>query len=126
LIKVLLDQGLPRSSVGWLRKAGWDAVHVYDIGLSQASDRRILEYARAEGRICITLDADFHSLIAVANDIAPSVIRIRQEGLRGPELAQLVLRIWPRIEAQVRQGALVSVTAKAIRVRLLPIQRDKT
>ncbi len=73
------------------------------------------------------LDADFHSLIAVANDIAPSVIRIRQEGLRGPELAQLVLRIWPRIEAQVRQGALLMlVTAKAIRVRLLPIQRDKT
>jgi predicted nuclease of predicted toxin-antitoxin system len=97
-----------------------------EIGLSQASDRRILEYARTEGRICITLDADFHSLIAVANDIALSVIRIRQEGLRGPELAQLVLRIWPRIEAQVRQGVLVSVTAKAIRVRLLPIQRDKT
>jgi predicted nuclease of predicted toxin-antitoxin system len=127
LIKVLLDHGLPRSSVGWLRKAGWDTVHVYNIGLSQASDRRILEYARAEERICITLDANFHSLIAVANDIAPSVIRDPSRGTAGSRIgSELVLRIWPRIEAQVRQGALVSVTAKAIRVRLLLIQRDKT
>lgn len=119
---VLLDQGISRSAIAQLRDAGWDAVHVYDIGLGQASDRHILDYARAEGRICITLDADFHALVAVSNDIVPSVIRLRREGLRGPELAQLILGIWPRIEAQVSQGALVTVTSKSTRVRFLPIR----
>lgn len=123
MTKVLLDQGLPRSSVIWLRQAGWDAVHVYEMGLSRARDKDILDYARAERRTCITLNADFHAIVAVANDTAPSVIRLRLEGLRGQGLAELILRIWPQIESQVRHGALVTVTTKAIRVRVLPIER---
>jgi len=61
--------------------------------------------------------------VAVANDTSPSVIRLRLEGLRGQGLAELILRIWPQIESQIRHGALVTVTTKAIRVRLLPIER---
>ena len=52
---------------------------------------------------------------------SPSVIRIRIEGLRGPELAALVERCWPHIEESVERGALVSITPKAIRIRNLPI-----
>jgi uncharacterized protein (DUF433 family)/predicted nuclease of predicted toxin-antitoxin system len=70
---------------------GMDALHVCDIGLSRASDQKILEFARADGRICIMLDADFHAFIAVANESGPSVIRVRQEGLRGKELTDLLL-----------------------------------
>jgi predicted nuclease of predicted toxin-antitoxin system len=89
--------------------------------MSQSPDRSILDFARAQGRTVVTLDADFHALLAVANESGPSVIRIRQEGLKGRELAALLLAIWPRIETQIQRGAMVTVTEKTIRLRNLPL-----
>jgi predicted nuclease of predicted toxin-antitoxin system len=120
-MRVLLDQGLPRSASTYLQQAGWDAVHVDTLGLSRASDRQILDRACLDGRIVVTLDADFHALLALADQHAPSVIRIRQERLGGREIADLLLRIWSRIEQPVWAGAMVTVTENAIRIRRLPL-----
>jgi predicted nuclease of predicted toxin-antitoxin system len=37
-MKLLLDQGLPRSAAVLLTRAGHDTVHVGDIGLGEADD----------------------------------------------------------------------------------------
>ena len=124
MIRVLLDQGIPRSTGIALREAKWDAVHVGDIGMSRASDLAILDFARLHDRTVITLDADFHALLAVSNHSAPSVIRIRREGLNGMAVASLLLEIWPRIASSLHQGAMVTVTEKAIRLRGLPLIPD--
>ena len=121
MTRLLLDQGLPRDAAAILRSAGWDAQHVGELGLGAASDERIIEQAIAESRVVITLDADFHALVAVAGDRKPSVIRIRREGLRGPELATLVIRILEATKDALSDGALVSVTEKSIRMHKLPI-----
>ena len=121
MTRLLLDQGLPRDAAAILRSAGWDAQHVGELGLGAASDERIIERAIAESRVVITLDADFHALVAVAGDRKPSVIRIRREGLRGPELATLVIRILEATKDALSDGALVSVTEKSIRMHKLPI-----
>jgi predicted nuclease of predicted toxin-antitoxin system len=125
LISLLLDQGLPRSAVAGLIAAGWKAVHVCDIGMSRASDEQRLEYAKNHNFCCVTLDADFHTLLAVSNASAPSVIRIRREGLNGTALANLLLAIRPKIDRQVVKGAMVTVTETAIRIRSLPIQDNR-
>ena len=121
MTRLLLDQGLPRDAAAILRSAGWDAQHVGELGLGAASDERIIEQAIAESRVVITLDADFHALVAVAGDRKPSVIRIRREGLRGPELATIVIRILEATKDALSDGALVSVTEKSIRMHKLPI-----
>ena len=121
MISILLDQGLPRSAASVLRDEGWDVLHTGDIGLSRSTDRQILEYARREERVIITLDSDFHAILAVSNASTPSVIRIRLEGLRGPDLALLIKRIWPKIEPQVKKGAMVTVTESGIRIRNIPL-----
>jgi len=121
LISILLDQGLPRSAASLLRDEGWDVLHTGDIGLSRSTDRQILEFARNEQRVIITLDSDFHTILALTNASTPSVIRIRLEGLKGPDLALLIKRIWPRVEPQVKKGAMVTVTESGIRIRNIPV-----
>ena len=121
--RLLLDQGLPRSAATLLRQSGWDVVHVSEIGMSRASDVDIVQLARAESRVCVTLDADFHSLLATSGERSPSAVRIRKEGLDAAALAALLQGIWPGIEDALDSGALVTVTEQSIRVRRLPIVR---
>ena len=124
-MRFLLDQGIPQSVAAHLSAQGFDAVHVQSLGMSRSTDRLILQRARAEQRTVITLDADFHALLAVGNESSPSVIRIRREGLRGDELAKLLHRIWPMIQAQVEAGAMVTITEKNVRIRRLPLVEEK-
>lgn len=121
MIRLLLDQGLPRSTAELLRQDGWDVLHVAECGLSEAPDSQILKNAEANDRIVCTLDADFHALLAVSGATGPSVVRIRREGLRGPELASLLKQVWSRIAEPLKTGALVTVTDRAIRLRRLPV-----
>lgn len=121
--RLLLDQGLPRSTARFLAADSWDVVHVGDLDLSRATDAEILHTARETSRICITLDADFHAILAVAGESAPSVIRIRKEGLNGAALANLIAAVWPRIESDLRAGAVVTITEDSVRTRRLPIER---
>lgn len=120
---LLLDQGLPRSTGVHLSASGIESVHVGDIGLAAAADATILEHARVEGRIVVTLDADFHARLALSGAERPSVIRIRIEGLRAEELARLLLRILEQCGEELKQGAVVSVTEGGVRLRRLPMIR---
>jgi predicted nuclease of predicted toxin-antitoxin system len=98
-------------------------LHVADVGFDRAPDADIIGFARQQGRVIVTLDADFHSLPAISGATSPSVIRVRQEGLRGPEVAVLIQHILTTVGAQSEQGAIVTVIASAIRLRLLPRAR---
>ncbi len=119
----MLDQGLPHTAVGRLEAAGIDSVHVGEVGLSRADDSDILEYARREGLVVVTLDADFHALIALSGARDPSVIRIRIEGLKAEALARLLAQIVSGSRAEIEDGALLSVTPHRVGVRKLPLAK---
>jgi len=123
MIRLLLDQGLPRSTAGELQARCIDAVHAADIGLDRASDSDIMRTARSRKEIIVTLDADFHLLLALSGADSPSVIRIRREGLRGPEIAALVEQVLAQVGEQLDQGAMVTVTERNIRLHHLPVNR---
>ena len=122
-MKLLLDQGLPRTAATELATLGWDVVHVGEIGMAAATDHDILRRALAEQRAVVTLDADFHAILALENASAPSVIRVRIEGLRGGDLAALIQRVMRVCEDDVVAGAMVTVDAAGVRVRALPVVR---
>jgi predicted nuclease of predicted toxin-antitoxin system len=90
-------------------------------GLATAADSVILDYGRREGFIVVTLDADFHALLALAGLTGPSVIRIRIEGLRGENLARLLVTVLQACTDDLLKGAMVSVTENGIRIRHLPV-----
>ena len=120
-MKLLLDQGLPRSAVALLTAAGIDTVHVGELGLAAAEDAAILQSDRETNRTVVTLDADFRALLAMSGAIAPSVIRIRIEGLRGEALAELLITVIAQCTADLEQGAAVTVQSGRIRIRHLPL-----
>ena len=126
MIKILLDQGLPRSAAELLRQQGWDALHVGDVGLATASDQAILKHAEQQGSTVVTLDADFHALLAVSDARTPSVVRLRIEGLKGRELAALLVRVWDRAGIALTRGAIATVTPTSIRIKDLPIGQKPT
>ena len=120
-MKLLLDQGLPRSAVRHLADLGIAAEHVGELGMARAIDADILEAARERQALVVTLDSDFHALLARSGAVNPSVIRIRIEGLQGEPLANILQRVLTVTGAELEAGAVVSVTTDRIRVRRLPI-----
>lgn len=125
-MKLLLDQGLPRRAAELLRGAGVDTVHAAEVGLSRSDDADILEWCRVNAAAVVTLDADFHALIALAGGSTPSAVRIRIQGLKGPEAARLIQTVVQEREADVLAGALITVERERTRVRRLPIKSERT
>jgi predicted nuclease of predicted toxin-antitoxin system len=120
-MKFLLDQGLPRSTVHHLARAGIASEHAGDLGMSAATDEQILNAARQRMAVVATLDADFHRLLATSRATSPSVVRIRVERLKGDAVAVLLERVLRVAAANLATGAVVSVTKTRIRVHSLPI-----
>jgi predicted nuclease of predicted toxin-antitoxin system len=120
-MKLLLDQGLPRTAAALLSQAGVDTVHVGDVGQACADDAVLLQFGRDSGRIVVTLDGDFHTLLALSGAASPSVIRVRIEGLRGAELATLLQTVLSQCSTDLHQGAAITVQETRIRIRSLPI-----
>ena len=123
-MKLLLDQGLPLSAAALLRDADIDTIHVGEIGMSAAEDADIIEKARDEGRTVVTLDADFHALLALAVATTPSVIRIRIERLRAQALIDLLLTVIAECAEDLEQGSAITVEPSRIRIRRLPLVSD--
>ena len=120
-MKLLSDQGLPRGTIRHLAEIGIAAEHVGDLGMARATDARILESARERQAVVVTLDSDFHTLLATSRAVRPSVVRIRIEGLKSEPLASILGRVLAEAQTELEAGAVVSVTADRIRVRRLPI-----
>ncbi|MGD0541634.1 MAG: DUF5615 family PIN-like protein [Tepidisphaeraceae bacterium] len=121
-MKLLLDNGLPRSAAAILLTGGFDAVHAGQIGLSDAADKVILDRAATDRCVIVTLDADFHTYLALSGASGPSVIRIRIEGLKGPQLAALIGRIIRRFSRELETGAAISVGPRTARCHVLPLK----
>jgi len=117
----LLDQGLPRSAAAILEQAQEDAIHVGDIEMAEALDAEIIQRASSEDRVIVTLDSDFHALLAASGSSKPSVIRIREEGIKGPQIAELVLRISQQFKTELERGCVLSFLGGKVRYRRLPL-----
>ena len=89
--------------------------------MASASDSSILKLAAVESRIIVTLDSDFHALLAVSVATKPSVIRIREEGLKGEALARIISAIALQHEGALLSGCVMSYQDGKIRHRSLPL-----
>jgi len=64
-MKFLISQDVYAVTTRFLSGLGHDVVPVAQIGLSQADDEELLRLAQGQGRIFVTRDRDFGSLVFV-------------------------------------------------------------
>ena len=122
-MKLLLDQGIPTDCAHLFQLLGYACHHVSQFGMQKARDEEILARAAADGSVIITLDADFHMLVAVRGLSGPSVIRLRREGCKAEEVVEIIKHVLVRYRDSITQGCLLSVNERRATFRMLPIER---
>ena len=121
-IRLILDQGIPRDAASAIREAGLACDHAGELGLSRAEDTEILKLARKRHATVVTLDADFHAILAVSMAAGPSVIRLRLQGLNGAKVANLVTSLAAHFAAELGRGCLITVKAGKTTCHMLPVR----
>jgi len=77
-VRLLLDANLSPSLIDGLAEAGFDALHVGDVDLLTASDPAIIDHARANDLVVVTVDSDFAAMLAIAGAISPPRVADRE------------------------------------------------
>ncbi len=93
-----------------------------EIGMAKTADELILKHAAKEARVVVTLDADFHAILALSGAKGPSVIRFRVEGLTAKPASDLVLTIGEKFAAHLLEGCVISCDEEKVRIRKLPLE----
>jgi predicted nuclease of predicted toxin-antitoxin system len=96
-MKLLFDHNLPPSLVTGLRNLFPDSEHVFAIGLDRSSDLEIREYARREGLVIVTKDADFSDM-CVLKGFPPKIIWIRRGNCSAHDVEELLRQHHMEIE----------------------------
>ena len=120
-MRLVLDQGVPRDAAALLRSLGYDCMHLSEIGMSKAADEEILAFSLGRNAVVVTLDADFHAILAVSGAQGPSVIRMRLQGLGAPEIVEVVRKVLAGFEEELKGGSLITVKALKTTCHRLPI-----
>lgn len=121
-MRLLLDENLSPALSPFLVEAGHDVVHVRDRGLASAADEAVLAVAASEGRVLISADTDFGTLLARSGATEPSIVLIRRAvGRRATEQARLLIDNLPVAADDLENGAVVVLGEKTMRIRQLPI-----
>jgi predicted nuclease of predicted toxin-antitoxin system len=59
-VKFIVDAQLPRRMVTWLKAAGCEAMHTFDLPAgNRSTDEQILDVTEVDQRILVTKDSDF-------------------------------------------------------------------
>lgn len=121
-MRFLVDENLSRQLPELLRASGHKAEHVAEIGLESAADREVLDRARDDGRVLISADTDFGTLLAESHARLPSIILIRRTSNRRTfHLAGLIEANLPDLAEDLEAGCVVVFDAERVRVRRLPL-----
>lgn len=125
-MKFLIDNALSPYIAEQLSVQGHDALHVRDLGLQSAADSAIVTRAAKEGRVLVSADTDFATLLAVSEGTTPSIILFRRDTGRSPiKQVEFLLANLPAIAQALEEGSIIVFEDTRLRVRRLPIHRDE-
>ena len=102
-MKFLVDNQLPAALARFLASRGVECEHVLDIGLAEASDTEIWNYASGNNCVVISKDEDFLYLANTPGAKA-QFVWIRFGNCRKKALLAAIESLWPKVEAGLKAG----------------------
>ncbi len=88
-MKLLFDQNLSNRLVSLLEDLYPESHHVRDVGMKEADDDHIWDYAKKEGFVIVSKDSDFHQRSFV-KEHPPKVIWLRMGNCSTNEIVTLL------------------------------------
>jgi len=116
-VKLFLDENLSPQYAAELRTEGHDAVAVLEVGLSGATDERVLRFAVENGRVLITLDADFANVMRFPPELTLGVIRLKVHPPTEERIREAIRRALLYLQNIDIAGRLAVVDEDKIRIR---------
>ncbi len=104
-MKFVVDAQLPPVLAPWLRRRGYDAVHVADVGLRDSDDIDVRRHAEAHGAIVVTKDKDFVASPLIGTP--PSILWVRTGNAPTRVIIERFEEAWGQVEAYLAQGFAV-------------------
>jgi predicted nuclease of predicted toxin-antitoxin system len=121
-LRLLVDNALSPAVARKLAGVGHDVLHVRDLGMQAATDEEIFDLAVREGRVIVSADTDFGTILALRRTAESSVVLFRRSSGRRPDAqAKLLLEQLPRIADSLERGSVVVIEEDRLRIRGLPI-----
>ena len=123
-MKVLVDMNLSPRWIGMLTAAGIDAAHWSTVGPHDAADREIMAHALTHDFVVLTHDLDFSAILAATQGKKPSVVQLRADDTSPDVIGDAVLAALRQMDAELQDGALLTVEPGRTRLRVLPLRRS--
>ena len=105
-MRFIVDAQLPPALAVWLAARGYEASHVLDLHLGNATDRAIWDFALSAAATIITKDEDFAHHASSASS-APAIVWIRFGNVRTPQLLARLNAVWPEVSDALNRGELL-------------------
>jgi len=102
-VRFIVDAQLPPALVQVLRDSGCDAVAVREIGLRDATDAEIWNYALQQETAIITKDEDFPQRCLHSQN-QPVIVWLRIGNTSNQALVNWLMPLWPAIIRRIQAG----------------------
>jgi len=97
-VKLLFDQNLSHQLARCLADLFPDSIHVREVGLKEAEDPIVWEYAKQQGFMIVSKDSDFHQRSFVFG-FPPKVVWIRLGNCTTGEVEQVMRKNFDSIKS---------------------------
>lgn len=104
-MRLLLDENLSRRIVPLLVTDYPGTTQIALLGMERASDTEIWQFARENGFVIVTKDADFYDL-SLLHGAPPKVIWLKSGNVNKAEIVRILLRNRGAIEAALNEQDL--------------------
>ena len=119
-LKFLLDADMPRSSAEVLHAFDIDVKYVRDLGMRYAKDSEIIAYAQRTGRVVITRDLDFGSILRYPDHPGAIILRLPFE-YTAKELNEVLKDFLSSVDEKIIQKAIIILELGRYRKRPMKV-----